>query len=624
VWDGGPAPLVTRRVHEHLAGHAADRPSAVALICGDTRIDYRELDRRANALARRLRAAGAGRGDLVALHLERSAEFVVAAAAVLRAGAAYLPLDLGHPAERLRYVLDDAAPRFALVHGSPLGHDGPAVLDMADPDDGPDPGTGPPDAPDAPGGLDDLAYVIYTSGSSGRPKGVPVTHRGLAALLAGTGDLAFTDHDVWMLFHSCAFDFSVWELWGCLVHGGTAVVVPPEATVSARAFWDLVQRHRVTVLNQTPAVFREMTAAAPDRLAGLAVRHVILGGEKLEGAHLAPWRAHGSPSAVLTNMYGLTETSVVATRGTVIERADGVVPIGGPLAGTTLCLLDPEGDPVPPGEAGEICLSGPHLSRGYLGRPGLTADRFTPHPRTPGQRLYRTGDLARRRADGALEYLGRADEQVQIRGYRVEPGEISAVLLTHPAVTDAVVLAETAPTGHDRLVAYLVSGGPAVPSRAELRGHLRRWLPEYMVPGRYVVVPAVPLTGSGKVDRRALTTAGAEMTSGPGRAEPATPTEARVVVLTGEVGGHGRIGRDDDLFDLGWHSLLMTRLATRIRDEFSVELSLQDLFAEPTVERISALVDAAAPVAPAAAIPRVDRSRYRVVAGAGLPEAMRG
>jgi amino acid adenylation domain-containing protein len=621
VWDGGPAPRVTRRVDELLADRAAARPAATALVCGDVRIGYRELDRRVGALAARLRAAGAGRGDLVALHLERSVEFVVAAAAVLRAGAAYLPLDLGHPEQRRRYVLDDAAPRFALVHGRDLGHDGPTVLDMADEAvDATAAETGPGAHEDDPGGLDDLAYVIYTSGSTGRPKGVPVTHRGLSMLLAGTGDLGFTERDVWMLFHSCAFDFSVWELWGCLVHGSTAVVVPPEATVSADAFWDLVHRHRVTVLNQTPAVFREMTAAAPGRLAGLAVRQVILGGEKLEPAHLAAWRAHGPPSAALTNMYGLTETTVVATRGAVAQRADGVVPIGAPLAGTTLCLLDPAGEPVAPGEVGEIGLSGPHLTPGYLRRPGLTAERFTPHPRRPGERLYRTGDLARRCADGALEYLGRVDEQVQIRGYRVEPGEITAALVNHPAVRDAVVLADTAPTGHDRLVAYLVPAGPDAPSRAELRGHLRGRLPEYMVPGRFVTVPAIPLTGSGKVDRRALPSAGREV----GRAGPATPTEARLVALAGEIVEHDRIGHDDDLFDLGWHSLLMARLATRIREEFAVEVALQDLFAEPTVEGISALVDAAAPVAPAAAIPRVDRSRYRVEAGAGLPEAMRG
>lgn len=377
------------------------------------------------------------------------------------------------------------------------------------------------------------------------------------------------------------------------------------------------------MLNQTPAVFREMTVMSPQRLAGLALRHVIFGGDKLEPGHLAAWWAHGNPATRLTNMYGITEITVHATYGP-IGIGDGVVPIGGPLRGTELCLLDAEGDPAPDGEAGEICVSGGGLAWGYLGQAALTATRFTPHPLLPGRRMYRSGDLARRWPDGTLEYLGRADDQVQIRGYRIEPGEIVATIVTSAAVRDAVVLVGPGPTGVQRLVAYVVPETGATPSRAELRDHLRGRLPEYMVPGRFITIETIPLTVNGKVDYRALPSAADPV----GQAEPATDTERKVARLVGEMVALPRVGRDDDLFDLGWHSLLAARLVSRIQEEFAVSVPLPDLFAEPTVERISAMIDAGVHSVdrPAAvpAISRVDRSRYQVAAGAALlPEAMR-
>ena len=630
VRDGGPVDAPLRCVHDLVAGHVAARPDAVAVAFEDEQLTYAELDRRSTALARHLRRAGVGVGDLVAVQLGRGVDLVVTTLAVLKAGAAYLPMDPAHPASRRRFVLEDAAPGHAVVRGTTVEHDRVAVVDLDRlPADGP--ADGPVHEPLPAPSLDRLAYVIYTSGSTGRPKGVAVDHRGLANLFAGTGGpggpgggagFGFDHDDVWMLFHSCSFDFSVWEMWGCLGHGGTLVVVPAETTLSPEAFWRLLRRHGVTVLNQTPAVFREMTLDAAGLVEGLPIRHVILGGEKLEPGHLAAWRRHGVPGAAVTNMYGLTETAVVATRHRLDGDEGAAIPIGGPLPGTQLCLLDPAGDPVPDGTAGELCLSGADLAWGYLGRPALTAERFVPHPAIPGARMYRTGDLARVLPGGGLEYLGRADEQVKIRGYRIEPGEIVAALVTHPAVRDAVVLAETTAAGVDRLVAYVVPVG-APPSAAVLRGHLRGLLPEHLVPGRFLDVSAIPVTTSGKVDRQALPRAGRSLAV----VEPRTATERRVAACVAEMISLPEVGRDDDLFDLGWHSLLMARLAVRLRDEFAVHVPLPDLFAEPTVEHIAALVDAARPAgtgrAPAPAIGRVDRRRFEVDDATRLPGAMR-
>ncbi|MEO5878508.1 MAG: amino acid adenylation domain-containing protein, partial [Streptosporangiaceae bacterium] len=607
--EGGDPTVPLTCVHELFQAQAAARPDATALVCADETLTYRELDERASRLAAELRAAGAGPGDLVAIQLQRSVELVVSVIAVLKSGAAYLPLDPAHPAERRRLVVESAAPRFLLDDG------GLTVLDSAE---------RAPHGPFAAADLDRLAYVIFTSGSSGGPKGVPVGHEALANLFAATTDFGFGPDDVWTLFHSFAFDYTVWELWGCLVHGGTLVVVPAGSTLSAEDFWSLLHREGVTVLNQTPAVFREMTLAEPGRLAGLALRHLIFGGEKIEPSHLAAWREHGDPSVTLTNMYGLTETAVVATLGP-IDDPESEIPIGRPLRGSGLVLLDPAGQAAP---EGEICVSGAPLAWGYLNQPELTAARFTPHPLLPGRRMYRTGDLARWRSDGTLDYLGRLDDQVQVRGYRIEPGEIVAALTLHPKIRDAVVLPETGPDGAQRLVAFVVPGTEF--TTAELRGHLRTRLPEYMVPSAFIAIDTIPVTVNGKVDRRSLPSSAPRT----GQNAPATAIEREVARLIAEMVAlptPGRdddlptLGRDDDLFALGWHSLLMTRLASRIKETYAVTVPLQDLFTDPTVERISGLIERAVDEGRTAApaITRADRSRYLVGAGtARLPEAV--
>ncbi|WLQ46495.1 amino acid adenylation domain-containing protein [Streptomyces poriferorum] len=642
-------------VHEMFARRAAIAPDRTALVWDGGALTYAELDARANRLAHRLREAGVVPESLVALCLPRSPHLVVAVLAVAKAGGAYVPLDPAHPSARTGYVLEDARPSIVLTctetRSRLPGHDALVIdLDAEAETLAALPATGP----GVPGDLDRLAYVIHTSGSSGRPKGVLVPHRGVANLFAAAADFRFDHTDVWTLFHSYAFDFSVWEMWGPLVHGGRLVLVEARETLSPPDFWELLRRHRVTVLNQTPAVFAELTAVPPPMLRGLDLRHIIFGGERLEAGHLAGWAAHGDPATRLTNMYGITEITVHATygplRGTgqapspvpASPDAAAEVPLGAPLAGTDLRLLDEDGCAVAPGEAGEICIGGRGVVRGYLGQPALTAERFVPHPDRAGERMYRSGDLARQRPDGALEYLGRADSQVKIRGHRIEPGEIAVALRAHPGVRDAFVLADRDTRGRTGLTGYVVPR-QAPPTAAELRAHLRDRLPEYLVPGSFRPVSALPLTVNGKVDHRALIALGrapsdATPDNAPAGAAPQlSPTEAAVAGLVAELLETARVGRDDDLFALGWHSLLMARLALRIDDRFGVKVPLQELFVEPTVARVAASVDVGVQRAAGSAGPggqgasrsviaRVDRSRYLAgTSGSGrltLPESL--
>ncbi|WP_411550481.1 amino acid adenylation domain-containing protein, partial [Nocardia jinanensis] len=541
------------------------------------RLTYAELDRRANILARRLIAAGAGPESLVAVLLPRSLDLVVALLAVIKSGAGYVPVDPDSPAERIAYVLADARPE-AVVRDATVTADLPRDLPQVMVDgSGGDISDAPITDDDrlAPLRPDNTAYVIYTSGSTGRPKGVAVAHRNVVRLFANTDrEFGFGPDDVWTLFHSYAFDFSVWELWGPLLFGGTSVVVDYYTTRSPEQFLELLRAERVTVLNQTPSAFYQLAeadrAAAGDATA-LALRYVIFGGEALELRRLADWVArHGdgtngrtrvlggreTASPVLVNMYGITETTVHvsyrALDAAVVAEAAGSV-VGRALAGLKTYVLDNRLQPVPVGVPGELYVSGGQLSRGYLGRPELSAARFVADPfGAPGARLYRSGDVARWNRFGELEYLGRSDDQVKIRGFRIELGEIEDAVLALPGIAQGAVIVREDRPGDQRIVAYVVpEPGTELDPDAVRDGTATR-LPSYMVPSAVVALDRIPLTINGKLDRKALPEP--VFATGAAFRGPRNPMEQIVAEVFAEVLGVDRVGVDDSFFALGGDS----------------------------------------------------------------------
>ncbi|MFE0549047.1 amino acid adenylation domain-containing protein [Streptomyces pilosus] len=605
---------VERTLTELFEERVAAGPERTAVTCGGERLTYAALNAEANRLARLLTGRGAGPGRVVALALERGPRLLPALLAVLKTGAAYLPLDPGHPAERLRLVVEDTAPVVLVTeraHAHLAGDTVPAVLlddpavaaDLARRSDA--------DLSDTdrhgPVNPSDIAYVIHTSGSTGRPKGVPVAHAAVVRLFAAAAEhFDFRDDDVWTLFHSYAFDFSVWEIWGALLHGGRVVVVPYSVSRSPREFLELLHHEGVTVLSQTPSAFEQLVDADLERGGDTgALRHVVLGGEALRPARLRPWAdRHGLDRPALVNMYGITETTVHVTHHR-LTRADLDDPrrgsvIGTPLADLRVHLLDAGGRPVPPGATGEMYVSGAGVAAGYLNRPELTAERFLDDPYgPPGTRMYRSGDLARRRPDGTLEYLGRADAQIQLRGFRVEPGEIEAVLAAHPGVARAAVVPRRSGNGALHLVAYTVpeDGEPASP--AALRAHAAAHLPEHMVPAVCVPVDALPLTANGKLDVQALPAP--DFTAAASGTRPGTPQQRLVCGLFEDVLKlpQGSVGIDVNFFDLGGDSLLATRLLARLRHETGAEIPITALFGTPTpaalAQRVAAGADGAPP-----------------------------
>ncbi len=604
-------------LHRLFEAQAARTPGAVALTFEGSDLSYAGLNARANRLARSLRELGVGPGSRVGLLVERSPEMIVGLLGVLKAGGAYVPLDVVYPEDRLAFVAADAGLPVLLTQKTLLDRvptTTARVICLDDPD------AFAPEAHDLDGGAgpDDVAYVIYTSGSTGRPKGVEVTHANVARLFEATRHwFHFRRDDVWTMFHSFAFDFSVWEIWGALLHGGRLVVVPYWASRSPDAFRDLLRDERVTVLNQTPSAFRQLIRADESRPEGdlLALRLVIFGGEALELQGLRPWfDRHGDRTPRLVNMYGITETTVHVTYR-AIDRADldqphGSSPIGRAIPDLQVYLLDRDFHPVPDGVIGEIHVGGAGLARGYLGRPGLTADRFIPDPfgGVPGARLYRSGDLARSWPDGGLEYVGRADHQVKVRGFRVELGEIEAAVARHPDVREAVVAAREDVPGDVRLAAYFVPRARPAPSASDLRRHLKQTLPEYMVPASFVALDAFPLTPNGKVDHRALPTPGGSRPDLDGAyVAPRDPAEELIAGVWSAVLGLERVGIFDNFFDLGGHSLLATQVISRLRAAFSVEIPLRPLFDNPTVAGLAGCIESARQGGPGTSAPPIVR-----------------
>jgi amino acid adenylation domain-containing protein len=626
-WNAaGAAPPVERCLHELFEAQAGRTPSAVAVVHGEERITYAELDRGANRLAHALRARGVGPEARVGILLERGPGLVVAILATLKAGGAYVPLDPAYPPERRAHMLRDSGVRVLVTHAH-LREGLPAEVEALCPEsECALPDAQSPPRPASGARPRNLAYVIYTSGSTGTPKGVMVDHAQVVRLFRSTaGACRFGAQDVWMLFHSAAFDFSVWEMWGALLHGGRLVVVPYETSRSPEAMRELVLREGVTVLNQTPSAFRaliqaDLAASADGAPGALPLRLVVFGGEALDPRTLLPWlERYGDERPRLVNMYGITETTVHVTwRPLTLDdaRAGAGSPIGVPLADLRAYVLDRHLEPVPVGVPGELFVGGAGVARGYLGRPGLTAGRFVPDPYggERGGRLYRSGDRVRWSARGELEYLGRTDAQVKVRGFRIEPGEIEAALRAQEEVREAVVLAREDVPGDPRLVAYLVPAPGRTPDPAELRRRLRARLPEYMVPAAFVAVERIPLTSNGKVDRRALPAPGREGAERGGYAAPRTDEEKTLAAIWAEVLGVERVGMHDSFFDLGGHSLLLPQVQRRVSEAFRTRLPIVELFRHPTVAALAEHLRGAADE-PGDAPAEADHSLQRLAAG---------
>jgi len=616
-------------VHALFEQQVARAPHSIALEAGDTRLTYAELNQRADALARHLRtlgvgghgpastpplepdAPGVGRA-LVGVAMERSPELIIAYLAALKAGAAYLPLSPGDPPDRLAFMLADSGAAVVLTRRGddvPLDAAHTRVVDVAD---------GIAAGLDAPAldGVDratpdDLVYVMYTSGSTGRPKGVAVPHRGIVRLVFGQDYVHLGPDEVVLQVTALSFDVSAFEIWGALLHGARLVLHPSRVPL-ARELRDVIRRHGVTMTWLTGSLFNGVVDEDPEGLAPL--RQLVIGGEALSVPHVAR-AAHVLPATQLINGYGPTECSVFACGYPIPRPVDthaASIPIGPPIANTEAYVLDAHMNPTPIGVPGELYLGGPGVARGYLNRPELTAERFVPDPfrAEPAARLYRTGDLARWRSDGTIEFLGRRDSQVKIRGLRIELGEIESALALHPAVREAAVVVRDDGPGGRRLVAYVVPRGGEDARPDALREFLKRTLPAPMVPATFVALDAVPLTPSGKLDRRALPAPPDPSAHGtPGAHPPRDPLEAQLVELWQDLLGVQAIGVTDDFFELGGDSLLAARMVQQIGELTGRPIPLAVLYAGPTVERLARLVDAGAEEKPEFMGPTVTLNR---------------
>jgi amino acid adenylation domain-containing protein len=585
-------------LHELFEAQVMRTPDAMALVFEDTQVSYGELNRRANQLAHHLRALGVKPDTLVGIYLERSVELVIALLGVLKAGGAYVPLDPSYPTQRLAFMLEDANVTVILTQQDLMEKLPPIVSHEArvvcfetagdriatESEQNPTPAALPAN----------LAYVIYTSGSTGKPKGTLVSHANVVRLFEATQAwFDFDESDVWTLFHSYAFDFSVWELWGALLYGGRLVIVSYLVSRSPEAFRGLLAREQVTILNQTPSAFRQLIRQEEllDGAPKLNLRLVIFGGEALELRSLRPWFKHyGDQQPRLVNMYGITETTVHVTyRPLSVNDIDtGKSYIGVPIPDLEVYLLDQYMQPVPLGIPGEIHVGGAGLARGYLDLPELTSQRFVPHPfsNKPGERLYKSGDLGRYLPNGDIEYLGRIDLQVKIRGFRIELGEIESVLGQHEGVQEASVIAREY-DGEKRLTAYVVSRHDLNIDVTELRSFLKKKLPEYMIPSHFVALHGFPLTPHGKVDYQALPEPETTRPQlGEAYTAPRTATERALAEIWQETLGIERVGIHDNFFDLGGDSIRSIQVHGKARQR-GLNFAIHQLFRHSTISEIA-------------------------------------
>ena len=604
-WNDTATSYPSEKCIHALFEEQVDRsPEAIAVVFEEQELSYRELNRRANQLAHYLRELGVGPDTRVALCVERSLEMIIALLAVLKAGGAYVPLDPAYPVERIQRMLADATPIVVLTQRSliylfddvycPL-----LCLNLAEvtapwwnlSESNPDPISV---------GLTSshLAYIIYTSGSTGLPKGVMVQHANVVRLFAATDSwFGFGSTDVAILFHSYAFDFSVWEMWSALFHGARLIIVSKDITRSPEDLYSLICQESVTILNLTPGAFRQLADAQIRSIQKHSLRHIVFGGEALDTVTLRPWyKQERNQRTQLINMYGITETTVHVTYMPLsqidTEKHNGS-PIGSLIPDMRAYILDGYGEPVPVGVSGELYIGGAGVARGYLNRPELTAEKFLKDPfrDEPNARMYRTGDLGRWLADGNIEFLGRNDFQVKIRGFRIELGEIEARLADHAAVREAIVVAREDILGDKRLVAYYTVADTASErvDAEELRSYLTATLPEYMVPAAYVRLTAMPLTPNGKLDRGALPAPDEDAYATVGYEAPQGETEKSLAQIWADLLRLDRVGRHDNFFNLGGHSLLAVTLMARMR-QAGLQGDIQAVFASPTLAALAAAI----------------------------------
>ena len=577
-------------IHGLFEEQAERSPDGIAVVLGEQHLSYGELNARANQLARRLREKGVGRDAIVELVVERSLEMIVGILGILKAGGAYLPIDPDYPKDRIAYVLEDSHTGILLVleetrekvdfQGEVMVLDDPAVYSG---------NSGNLMRINQPG---DLAYIIYTSGTTGKPKGAMIEHKNVVRLMFNEKmRFDFNRNDIWTMFHSYSFDFSVWEMYGALLYGGKLILIPKMTAKDSGGYLKLLKEEKVTVLNQTPSAFYrllEEETRQPDSL--LRLRYIIFGGEALHPAKLQPYREK-YPATQLINMYGITETTVHVTYKeiTAAEIKTNISNIGVPIPTLSTYVMDKNLRLLPVGIPGELCVGGDGVARGYLNQPELTAQKFVANPYQPDERLYRSGDLVRRLANGELEYLGRIDHQVKIRGFRIELGEIETVLRQYPGIKDLVVLARSAgdAEGTKRLVAYVVLQEGARPADSSLRAFLREKLPDYMAPAFFIFVDEMPLTANGKINLRALPEPDSHRVSvSADYAPPETAAEKVLAEIWASVLGLERAGIRDNFFDSGGDSILAIKVVAQAKQR-GINLSINQIFQYLTIHELA-------------------------------------
>ncbi|KAA6459460.1 amino acid adenylation domain-containing protein [Bacillus cereus] len=577
-------------IHEVFEEQVKRYPKKVAVTDGSEEWTYAELNKRSNQLANRLRQNGVQKGDLVGVMTCRSIEMISSILAVLKVGGAYVPIDPEYPMERKQYMIEDSGLKVLVTESSlftsiPDTAHSILKLDVHDP-------TFLLESSDNLNLMlepSNVAYVIYTSGTTGQPKGVLLEHRNVIRLLINDHSLFdFNESDVWTMFHSYCFDFSVWEMYGALLFGGKLVIIPKEITQSPSEFLELLGKHQVTVLNQTPTAFYALSSINTNS-APLALRYIIFGGEALTPARLRSWK-EAYPSTKLINMYGITETTVHVTYKEIgcSEISKNISNIGRPIPTVELYIMK-EDEVLPRGGVGEIVVAGDGVARGYLNKPELTAKRFVSHPFRLNEIAYRSGDLGRILSNGEIEYLGRMDQQVKIRGYRIELGEIETQLLTHPLVNEAVVIDRENEAGEKALYAYVVTNGSV--SGVELRKHLSAQMPSYMVPSFYITIDRIPLTPNGKVDRKGLPYLTEVFDSGHEYVKPMTELEQSLVEIWEEVLEMNRIGITDNFFDVGGDSIRVLRIISLVKEVHQLDISIKEVYESQTIQVLSKLLE---------------------------------